>query len=243
MKTIVPGNDKILKIITSLINRELPFKLSLFTIKCRTDDGMLLCNTLTGEEVLLTKAEELYISQSRYECDMLMDAFIQRGFIVPVDCDELKRVEQLRSIFRKQKEVHNVITNYNILPTTCCNARCFYCFEKGIKTVTMTEEVADQLVKFIYNHHGKSNTVRIQWFGGEPTIGKGVIDYICKQLKTLEIPYISDMVSNGYLFDKELVQHSKEYWNLRKIQITLDGTEPVYNKVKSYVGVNGSPYR
>lgn len=41
------------------------------------------------------------------------------------------------------KPAAKAITNYTILTTTGCNARCFYCYEKGTKPVTMTAETAD----------------------------------------------------------------------------------------------------
>ena len=31
-------------------------------------------------------------------------------------------------------------------------------------------------------------------------------------------------------------------WKLRNVRITIDGTESVYNKVKSYIGVNYNPF-
>jgi radical SAM protein with 4Fe4S-binding SPASM domain len=51
------------------------------------------------------------------------------------------------------------------------------------------------------------------------------------------------MVSNGYLFDEEVVRRALDDWNLKYVQITLDGTESVYNKAKAYIYRNGSPYQ
>ena len=74
-------------------------------------------------------------------------------------------------------------------------------------------------------------------------LGRNIIDFICTRLREEGIAYTSKMVSNGYLFTPELAKTAKMDWNLKKIQITLDGTEDVYNKTKAYVGVTGSPYR
>jgi radical SAM protein with 4Fe4S-binding SPASM domain len=48
------------------------------------------------------------------------------------------------------------------------------------------------------------------------------------------------MISNGYLMDADMVQRAKDLWQLQYVQITLDGTEQTYNRVKAYVnqGVN-----
>jgi hypothetical protein len=43
------------------------------------------------------------------------------------------------------------------------------------------------------------------------------------------------MTSNGYLFDAETVQRAKELWQLKNVQITLDGREKTYNLVKRYI--------
>ena len=46
------------------------------------------------------------------------------------------------------------------------------------------------------------------------------------------------MISNGYLFDDNLIKTAKEDWNLQNVQITLDGTEEIYNKTKNYIYKN-----
>ncbi len=50
------------------------------------------------------------------------------------------------------------------------------------------------------------------------------------------------MITNGYLFDGELVRKAKERWRLGRVQITLDGTEDVYNKRKAYIYEQGSAF-
>ena len=68
------------------------------------------------------------------------------------------------------------------------------------------------------------------------------IDVITDDLQRLGIPFKSNMVSNGYLFDMELVAKAKEKWKLQWIQITLDGTEAVHNAAKSFIYSDKSPY-
>ena len=47
--------------------------------------------------------------------------------------------------------------------------------------------------------------------------------------------FTSSMISNSYLFDLETIIHAKNFWNLTNVQVTLDGTAPVYNKIKNYI--------
>ena len=106
----------------------------------------------------------------------------------------------------------------------------------------MSEKTALQIVDFIEAHHG-GHHVKIGWYGGEPMIGKQRIDQICEALNARNIVFDSGMTSNGYLFDEETVKHAKDAWKLKSIQITLDGTEDIYNRTKAYVGIKDNPYQ
>ena len=159
---------------------------------------------------------------------------IDRWFLVPQGHDDRKLCRQVRQMAALLKPAAKAITYYTIFPTTGCNARCFYCFEKGTKPVTMTSETASKVVRYIVAHRG-SETVHISWFGGEPLVNAKAIDQICTELSQQGVPFRSDMISNGYLFDAEMAQRAKELWQLQKVQITLDGTAQTYNRVKDYV--------
>lgn len=98
------------------------------------------------------------------------------------------------------------------------------------------------MVAFIRDHHG-DKSVSLGWFGGEPLVGWKRIDQICKGLQACEVDYSSDMITNGFLFDEEMVLKAKELWKVKSLQITLDGPESVYNRVKAYVSAEGSPYQ
>jgi radical SAM protein with 4Fe4S-binding SPASM domain len=51
------------------------------------------------------------------------------------------------------------------------------------------------------------------------------------------------MTSNGFLFTESIAERAISSWNLKSVQITLDGTEEVYNKTKSYVNIIDNPYQ
>ncbi len=70
-----------------------------------------------------------------------------------------------------------------------------------------------------------------------------MIDRITGRLKEAGKEFRSTAVSNGYLFNDENVEKAVRDWNLRKVQITLDGTEEVYNRAKAFIYREGSPYR
>lgn len=66
------------------------------------------------------------------------------GFIIDDDFDEIAALEEIR-----KNGMDDPVQNVTILTTTECNARCYYCFEHGIKQYPMTIEVANAVVEFI----------------------------------------------------------------------------------------------
>ncbi|MBR3657536.1 MAG: radical SAM protein [Prevotella sp.] len=207
------------------------YRLMTYVVQQPVDDGVLLYNTLTCSLVLLTPDEAADITAQQ--------ELIGRWFLVPQEHDDQKLCRQVRQMAALLKPAAKAITNYIILTTTGCNARCFYCYEKGTKPVTMTAETADKVVRYIVKHRADEK-VQIRWFGGEPLVNARVIDQICTELCEQGLPFRSSMISNGYLFDADMVQRAKDLWQLQQVQITLDGTELTYNRVKDYVyrGVN-----
>ena len=52
------------------------------------------------------------------------------------------------------------------------------------------------------------------------------------------------MVSNGYYLDAQTARTAVKDWHLKKVQITIDGTEAVYNRTKAYIDKDDdNPYR
>ena len=207
------------------------YRLMTYVVQQPVDDGVLLYNTLTCSLVLLTPDEAADITAQR--------ELIDRWFLVPQEHDDRKACREIREMAALLTPATETINKYIILPTTGCNARCFYCFEKGAKPVNMTAETASKVVRYIVGHRGDKK-VELRWFGGEPLVNAKVIDQICTELREQGVPFFSWMYSNGYLFDADMVQRAKDLWQLQQVVITLDGTEQTYNRVKDYVyrGVN-----
>ena len=207
------------------------YRLMTYVVQQPVDDGLLLYNTLTCSLVLLTPYEAADLTAQR--------ELIDRWFLVPQEHDDRKLCRQVRQMAALLTPAPKVVTTYTILPTTGCNARCFYCYEQGTRPVTMTAETASQVVRYIVAHRGDEK-ITLRWFGGEPLVNAKVIDQICTELNGQGVPFRSEMTTNGYLFDADMVQRAKNLWQLQKVQITLDGTAQTYNRVKDYVyrGVN-----
>ena len=167
---------------------------------------------------------------------------VSRWFAVPLDHDDRKLAREVRAVGKMLEKRSKGITNYTILTTTDCNARCFYCYEKGLRRIPMTEEIARKVVDFIIQNNS-GEKVRLRWFGGEPLYNRGVVTSICKGLKDVGVDYQSTMVSNGFLFDDETVAVAVDFWSLKKVQITLDGTDDVYNRIKAFIYPDCNAFR
>ncbi|MBR7071137.1 MAG: radical SAM protein [Clostridia bacterium] len=204
-----------------------------FTEWVPDEDGVLIYNNFTKQLILLTNDEFSALKDSNYaEPSELVEFLIQNYFLVPDDHNDIALVDQTVFLFRqlpRKKEIYN----YTIFTTTACNARCFYCFEAGAPVYTMDEKTANDVADFILKNHG-DHKVSFRWFGGEPLCNWRAIDIICARLREKGVKYQSDIVTNAYLFDKEMVQRAKKDWRLYAAQITLDGCRDTYNRVKNY---------
>lgn len=222
----------------------------IYTNTLAVEEGTLYYSGLTGEMILAEKDENV------------TDYLLSHRFIVPEDHDDRKLCDELRSLLNiigqaKTKDIRH----YTILTTTDCNARCFYCYELGCEKMTMSEQTARHVANYILTHAPKHHDdddvfssggqepvetsgsgVKIFWFGGEPLFNAEVIDVICNDLAEADCAYSSMMISNGYLFDSEMIQKAIDLWHLKNIQITLDGTKDIYNQRKAYIYDDPDPF-
>ena len=167
----------------------------------------------------------------------------QNYFFVPEDMQEGQLYLEIKDILVLKEELPRGITQYVILPTTVCNARCFYCFEQGMRYQNMSPETEEDTLHFILRHKPvDSKKIHIHWFGGEPMCAAKTIDRICSGLKAAGVEYVAEMTSNGSLFTEELIQKARDDWNLVDIQITLDGMAEEYSRRKRYISSVKDPF-
>ncbi len=223
------------------------FRMMRYVLRVDHEGKVLLHNVVTGQLVVLDQDEADVVDILPMQYSSTMEQLIDAHYLVSNQFDEHQRVLKMRTILHKMDEADafppKAITAYTILPTTACNARCYYCFEHGVPTVTMTEQIADNAVRFISNHSGSERKVSIRWFGGEPTVAAHRIDRICYGLRSNGIQYSSSMTTNGYLFDEEMVLRAKTLWNLKSVMISVDGTEKNFNDIKSFINAKDNPYQ
>ena len=242
METIVNANGILKSIIGDQTIKNVEYRLLKYTLEVEVEEGLLLDNVITGQIVFLSKEEKEVLYRLPKKPDRSINQLISDYYLVPVDFDEINFVRGYRSVLQQvERSKEKPITKYTLFPTTCCNARCFYCFEAGYEKINMGKETAKKVAEYIRDNVG-GKQAELEWFGGEPTVAMKCIDYICCLLREYGVDFVSGMVSNGYLFSEDVVRKAVEEWKLKSIQITLDGTEEIYNQTKNFA-VSGNAYK
>lgn len=198
------------------------------------DGKHIVYNTLTGEIAELDENERALLNESSVKPSEAAEELIKRWYLVPMEHDDIELCDEFIS-FAKAFEKRDGIKGYTIFTTTDCNARCFYCYELGCKKLTMDEKTAADVAEYIIANAPSNKKVDISWFGGEPLCNSAVIDIISEALEKAGIEFAAHITSNGYLFDEATACKAAKKWNIKAAQITLDGTEKVYNDTKAYI--------
>ena len=162
------------------------------------------------------------------------DICVQKGLLISPNFDEVGKIngDRIEGLSKTDGK------NFRIWSTSACNARCYYCFEKGIQRTNMPKKLARDVVGFIDTMTQENDSFNIEWFGGEPLLNIPIIEEITSLVSDLcrrkhcKVQY--SMISNGSLIEADLVKQMKEKWHLKSIQITLDGYADEYNAIKNY---------
>lgn len=210
------------------------YKLSKFNYVFNIDNRTMgIYNTLSKALIGLDmqEYEQLYMYSSNEISVDKEKIYLDNGILAPYIKNENNVVNKTRI----ESIISNRVAVYRILPTSDCNARCFYCYEDKRNAVYMNKEIAKQVCDFI-SENSENRPIKIQWFGGEPLMNTEIIDYITSLLtEKYDNDRISfSMISNGSLINEDIVQKMLNSWKISDIQITLDGTTNEYNKRKNY---------
>lgn len=214
------------------------FKISDYNFTTEADDGkVLLYNTRTGAFVAISedKKQAAYglLENPASEADAeLKKGFIDNGFIVKADFDELQQIKNRFTRFKNGK-MSMVLT---LLASEDCNFRCPYCFIYNRRGMGMKPWVYKAVLELIKKSIVPDFNLTIDWFGGEPTLERenilafmGDINNLAKDCESMK--FNSRMVTNGYLLTKEAFL---AYLNsgVTFFQVTVDGTQHSHDKTR-----------
>jgi uncharacterized protein len=117
-----------------------------------------------------------------------------------------------------------------------CNLACRYCYCSTCRDVPeqglMPENIARQAITWLFAMSGRSNSVNITFFGGEPLLNKPVlrfsIEYSQRLAKLHGKKVFYSMTTNGTLLDDEVIGFIKKY-NFG-LMVSLDGPPKIHNR-------------
>ena len=203
-----------------------------YYISVELPEGQLIYNTLTTAMMLLDKSiyEDIFI-RNDFSNKEEVQTLYEQGFIVDSNNNTLKFLKSLR-----ESDVSNKIQDVGIVTTTDCNARCYYCFENGVKHYDMSPQVADDAVSFLQKFCPDKH-IRLFWFGGEPFKNFKIIRYITNKLHLLNYILDTNVITNGSLLTQEHINFFVSNYNQITFQITIDNVFEKYQDVKKYIDV------
>lgn len=214
-------------------------KTSHYIITAKEDNQVILYSTITTALIVTsTKAYEQIFCHHNFQETELVEQLYQLGFLIDDNFDEIELLNQLR-----KKDVDKPLPVITIYTTTSCNARCYYCFEKGITPVDMSSDTATQVVHFIKNTF-EGKRIQIMWFGGEPLMNFRIIEQVTTELYRDGYELLTHITTNGSLLTKEMLCFFKTYYSKISIQVTIDELYDTYAKIKRFIDIpNGLAFK
>ena len=138
MTTIVKPRDMIYRTWgKQKVKEKATYRLMRYVLRVDHEDKVLLHNVVTGRLVVLEQEEAELLETLPAPYAPAMEQLVTEHYLVPQNFDEYRSVNQLRKILRS-RDTSDIINRYVVLPTTYCNARCFYCYESDYPRVHMT---------------------------------------------------------------------------------------------------------
>lgn len=204
--------------------------------------GIFIFNSVTNSFIkidpeLLEKIEAVEnwsAGLKKFEDDFVKVLLAHR-IIVPEDFDS--EVFLQKKYLKYMSSIKTSEVGLTIATTTGCNFKCPYCYEEGVKSINMSQDVEDAIVKYIET---VKKPIDITWYGGEPLINWATIQRLTQKISEIKpkemVKYA--LITNGYSLTPEKCDYFAHV-NLKHIQITLDGIENTHNK--SRISKNGKP--
>jgi uncharacterized protein len=169
----------------------------------------------------------------------LRQKLCELGFLVEDDLDELALIRVKDRLARFNTDHLDLALNL----THGCNFRCVYCY-KPPRPETMSQEVADCVLRFVERHSKTINSLSIRWYGGEPLIQFPLLQKMGKQFREIaakrEIRFFSGLLTNGYLLTPDKAAFLTNELGIGYIVIPLDGPPEVHNARRPLAGGQGT---
>ena len=142
-------------------------------------------------------------------------------------------------------QIEGLAANYLqliLLPTEQCNFRCTYCYET-FEHKKMSSDVVSGVKALIDRRASELDRLDTDWFGGEPLTAFEIVRDISLHaqatMRSYGGTYCSGMTTNGYLLTRDMLAACAAL-DIRRFQITLDGTREAHNRSRRQASGAGS---
>ena len=126
-----------------------------------------------------------------------------------------------------------------IMPSTACNAQCFYCYEEGHRILTMSEEVRSAAIRFITSLLQNYERISLVWFGGEPLLFMEMIERLCTEISWNQNydqnRFSQSIITNGALLQSALARDFFSHCGITTIQVSMDGYGSDNTRTKGFI--------
>jgi uncharacterized protein len=202
---------------------------SRYTVRATTGDGRLvLWNTYRATMSVFKpeqrQAIEELLSQKGFAARPtgIVKYLRDRGFLIAEGTNEFRRIQ----LGFGQQHYRSDRLELILLASEDCNFRCQYCYEDFARG-TMEPWVRTGIKKLVEKRLPTLRGLSVLWFGGEPLYGLPAIEELApffeETARTHSLSFVSSMTTNGYLLTPDVVDKLLA-WNVRKFQVTIDGT-------------------
>lgn len=166
----------------------------------------------------------------------LIKDFKKGAFLIEDDVDEFK---QLKFSMYKSR-FSSKFFSLTIAPTSDCNFRCIYCYEKNsLKNELMDKETQNSLIEWLENKINSIESFHVTWYGGEPLLAMDVIEKLSREFIKIcnnnSVDYSAEIITNGYHLTEDIVNKLKKC-KVSSVQITIDGNEKTHDKRRPLMG-------
>ena len=215
-----------------------------FFLKSDKQDEYIAYNSLSGALALLESENYNKIIEHKNSLNNINDELIKSlkegGFIIEDSFDEL----QFISLGMNREKYSDRHLGLTIAPTSDCNFRCAYCYEKdSITNSYMNEETQENIINLVNQNSSYISELSVTWYGGEPLLAMDIIEKLSIQFMKIceenDIEYNAGIITNGYYLSKENVQKLNKY-KVTTIQVTIDGDEKIHNKRRPHKDGSGT---
>lgn len=210
---------------------------------------LILFNTLYGSTVVIDPGnkgdvitileEPLVNTVGNARLARLRDELLRLKFVINSDTDELALLLNRKVAGIKDKNRLDVI----LMPNLNCNFACPYCYESHDPANKMSEEVRENLIKWLGKIIPNHKVLLLNWFGGEPLLSPGdilsITAFVRDKCKEHDVRLLTNITTNGYLFTSDIIQ-KLVLLEMFSYQITVDGPPDTHNKTRILKSGKGS---